>query len=822
MTDKAKGQIQTAYWETERRAVVLLREDWTSRIQLPPLFIGPGHKVFENIEGAPLTEYGRMAHYYIRRDTVTFLLDPEDEPKRELFDQPVYVAGNFNGWEKAIGNHDWILSPEAIHGKTFLTLHIPRLRFRTYEEKKHKKISFKFVTQSGDWLPVSLSSPNLVYDTEGHGNYELRLKQTGKHLFYCYLSADHKHTGKEAVIWDDGRLNESHPLPATFKLLDAKTELRLGVFIESDETVFRIFSPRATRVDVRYYQGFDSPKESKRLKRIENSVWEARVPRDLDGYLYDYRVYGRNVDGTRHFDSSMPILDPYALASVSHRGPGVIRDLAALPWPREEERFQPPDWHDLVIMECHLADLVERSGYRDTDAPAPRYLDFVHYLRDEFCYLRTLGLNAIELQPMQQSDKREPAEYHWGYMTTNFFSPESSYAREPESGSQIEEFREVVKAAHDAGLAVIIDVVYNHVGEPAHLLFLDKYYYFELDQYHNLLNWSGCGNDFRASAPMAKRLIIDSLLHWVRLFDVDGFRFDLAELIGVQVLKDIEVALKAEKPSLILIAEPWSFRGHISDQLRETAYTSWNDGYRNFMRDYVRGNGNQDAIKYFLAGSPGSFASWPAQTVNYTESHDDRTWIDMITERPEHNGHDPLEVDCRRTHLMFATLMMSYGIPMLSQGQDFLRSKHGITNSYQMGDINALDYARLLYYTHTHGYVVGLIGFRQGPWGELLRLSAFPDDGFLQFFTADGYSSLLTLYNADKSKGSRQILFGLNPHHDTVRIEAEGIALSTFQQIADTERIAPEGLGSALIPITSNAVTLPPLSCGIWVRGESF
>ena len=207
------------------------------------------------------------------------------------------------------------------------------------------------------------------------------------------------------------------------------------------------------------------------------------------------------------------------------------------------------------------------------------------------------------------------------------------------------ELQELVAAFHRRGMAVVLDVVYNHVGVPAHLMFVDRLYYFELDANGELTNWSGCGNDLRARSAMARRLIIDSCLHYIEVFGVDGFRFDLAELIGVEVLREIEVALKRVKPDVILIAEPWSFRGHIAGALRDTGWTSWNDGYRDFVRDYVRGNGAPERMEYFLRGSPWYFAKWPAQTINYTESHDDRTWIDMITENPNHDGFVPTAND---------------------------------------------------------------------------------------------------------------------------------------------------------------------------------
>jgi pullulanase/glycogen debranching enzyme len=261
----------------------------------------------------------------------------------------------------------------------------------------------------------------------------------------------------------------------------------------------------------------------------------------------------------------------------------------------------------------------------------------------------------VELLPIQEiGDTYDKNEYHWGYMPANYCSPESSYAQIPELGSQIKELQDLVAAFHQHGMAVIMDVVYNHVGEPNHLLHIDKQYYFHLEKEGNLSNWSGCGNDLRCDTLIGRRLIIDSLAHLVETYNVDGFRFDLAELIGVDVLKEIEVALKRIKPSIILIAEPWSFRGHIALDLKTTGDAHWNDGYREFLRDYQLGQGNQDGLRYFLCGSLDHLTVWPAQSINYVESHDDFCWLDKITENPDHFGMHPTANDRRRTYLMVA------------------------------------------------------------------------------------------------------------------------------------------------------------------------
>jgi pullulanase/glycogen debranching enzyme len=316
---------------------------------------------------------------------------------------------------------------------------------------------------------------------------------------------------------------------------------------------------------------------------------------------------------------------------------------------------------------------------------------------------------------------------------------------------------------------------------------------------------------------MAKRLIIDSCLHLIEAYGVDGFRFDLAELLGVEVLHDIEVALKRVKPEVILIAEPWSFRGHIVGVMRDTGWTSWNDGYRNFIRDYVRGHGAPTRMEYFLKGSPWYFAKWPAQTINYTESHDDRTWLDVITENPEHDGFVPTMNDRRRTHLMAALLFMSIGVPMISEGQDFLRSKRGVNNTYQRGDLNALDYRRLYRYLGTHTYFADWIAFRKSERGRLLRHFSRATEGFFRFLFVPDSPALAAIYNADQSHGTTRLLFAINPSVvDVVMPIDEATAGLPWRQLANHERFFTWGGPGATEPVTTE-LFVPRLGCGLWV-----
>jgi len=433
-------------------------------------------------------------------------------------------------------------------------------------------------------------------------------------------------------------------------------------------------------------------------------------------------------------------------------------------------------------------------------------------------YLHQLGVNAVELQPVQEFDSQTREEYHWGYMTCNFFAPASGYAMDPARASGVREFQELVAAFHRRGMAVLLDVVYNHVGVPAHLMAVDKLYYFETDTAGQLSNWSGCGNDIRARSAMSTRLIIDSLVHFVEVYGVDGFRFDLADLLGLEVLKEIEVALKRVKPDVILIAEPWSFRGHIGGALRDTGWASWNDGYRNFIREFVRGGGTRESYEYYLKGSPWHYAKWPAQTVNYTESHDDQTWIDVITENPGNNGHSPTANDRRRTHLMAAILFSSIGIPMIAAGQDFLRSKHGVNNTYLRGDLNALDYRRIYRFPASHAYFADWIAFRRSDAGKLLRLYSRPADTYFAFLFAPDSTAAATVYNADRSLGPQRLLFAVNPTlADALIPIGAGLAGLRWRQLADQERFFTPGSKRFAEPVEAE-LFIAALGCGLWIE----
>ncbi|HZZ17917.1 MAG TPA: alpha-amylase family glycosyl hydrolase [Opitutaceae bacterium] len=809
-------KLVRAWLDSLSTGIVEFDRDWTSAT--PPSISLSGPIEITSFKKAPDTAAVNTFRYFMKdAATICFALPSRRTAGIDPEKDTVYVAGPFNGWQAAVGNEAWRLKIEKLEGQELLMWSGP-----VKDVMKGSEVMFKFVTAENRWLLPRDDAPNVVRDDSGSVNRVVDPKRTGAHLWRFELGVSLDLSGAWTVSPKGNVASGTVALNPGEFFFSLGTDLPLGALVDGKSTTFRLFAPRAETVTLFTCHDIDDRKAAGSfplLRRMDthgvSGVWEVELDRNLHGWFYWYSIEG--IAGpTGKLATQTDILDPYALATVDRLGPGIVLDPNWIG--SGDSEFKTPNWQDLVIVEAHVRDLAANAPMDATSAERLGFSGLRKWVESSDFYLHHLGINCVELQPIQEFDNKTTEEYHWGYMTNAYFAPESSYSLAPNDASGIREFQQLVKAFHDRGMAVILDVVYNHVGEPAHLMAIDRLYYFEQDPAGNLANWSGCGNDVRAGTAMSKRLIIDSCIHLIKAYGVDGFRFDLAELLGVQVLKDIEVALKEVKPSVILIAEPWSFRGHIAGALRDTGWASWNDGYRNFLKDYVRGNAPAERLEYFLRGSPWYFAKWPAQTVNYTESHDDRTWIDSITENEGFNGTFPTANDVRRTHLMASILFMSIGIPMISAGQDFLRSKGGMGNTYQRGDINALDYKRLYRNLGTHSYFADWISFRRGTKGRLLRHYSRPSEGYFRFFNSGG-PAMAVLVNADQSKGAERLLYVVNPTTNDAVVHIGDVAsLGAWKQVADQERFLHSASRGATRKVEMD-MDLPPLTCGLWVFG---
>lgn len=798
-------KIVKAWWFDRRRIAVEFSADMHTlpaiRIECPNVRDLPKYSVYR----VPKMRFGEANGYYIDGGRMVFVLDLDNFPNAPLRgDETFHVCGAFNNW--TVGADEWRLN-HLMGGIYTLSIPLEKLGLN-----RHKNGVFKFAYGArNSWLEPRESAPNFVRDEHGNANLAFSLQKTGENVFAVEFE-------KNCPIIDGLKVCEDGfgicaDVDLARLLCSAYSASELGVVRSGEGTRFSVFAPRAKTACVVYKFDGEQNEHFLEASRDADGVWSAVSGKNLEGALYSWYVDGDNSDGSLAFSGRTPIADPYA-RSLPDSGSG--RAIVKFPdtLPVYDGAFATPKWHDLVIVEAHLRDVLKNAEAALTDGERLTFDGLAKWLESPECYLRQTRANCVELQPIQEFTAANPADYEWGYMPVNWFSPSSSYASDARAGTQNADFARLVGAFHGAGLAVVLDVVYNHVGEPNYMMGLDKEYYFRLSNSH-LLNFSGCGNDFKCDSAMAKRMIIDSLKEMIVRYGVDGFRFDLAELIGVDVLRDIERELKAVKRDVILIAEPWSFRGHIASALKRTGYASWNDGFREFMLKYVLNSGDFEGFKYFVSGSR-AIAAWPAQTVNYLESHDDKCLLDRISA----NGRAPSIEDIRRYKMGYALVMLSSGIPMASEGFDILRTKGGLNNTYKNGDANALDYVRGRYHFAATRWLRNLVSFRLGADAKALRLENPPADSFYAFARAANSNASCVMFNADFSLGgARRIFAAFNPAGFETQIDAEktGFDAEKFVRIADIDLFDVRGIDSPA-PERGATVKIEALSLGVWLE----
>ena len=354
--------------------------------------------------------------------------------------------------------------------------------------------------------------------------------------------------------------------------------------------------------------------------------------------------------------------------------------------------YKTPPLQDVLIYEMHVRDMTMHpsSGVKAPLAGKYEGLLASEGLGTGLDHLRDLGVNFVELLPTSEFSNGED-EYNWGYATVFYFAPEASYARAPLKGSQYFEFKRLVNELHRRGIGVILDVVFNHVGSPNLFNLMDKKYFFRLNPDFTYSNFSGCGNDVKTESLMMRRLIVDNIVYWMNEFHVDGFRFDLAELVDLDTLMAVRDAARSINTNAVLISEPWSFRGENKHQLKGTGWSAWNNDFRYAAKDFVMGRRNREWLQKNIIGSVDTWAANPLQPVNYVESHDDMALADELCTRPDRDGRSLQEMDVAVNRLAATVLFTSLGMPMISEGQEFIRSKWGIHNTYNKGDeVNAI------------------------------------------------------------------------------------------------------------------------------------
>ncbi|HNM46444.1 MAG TPA: type I pullulanase, partial [Candidatus Sumerlaeota bacterium] len=344
-------------------------------------------------------------------------------------------------------------------------------------------------------------------------------------------------------------------------------------------------------------------------------------------------------------------------------------------------------------------------------------------------HLVELGVTHVQLLPVQDFDLDEDRnEYNWGYMTACFNSPEGSYASNVYDESRVRELKQLIAALHKAGIRVIMDVVYNHTSPYAAFDALAPDYYYRQRWDGSLWNGSGCGNEFRTEAPMARKFIVDSCLYWINEFGVDGFRFDLMALVDLETLVYIRDSLRKIDPTLLIYGEPWAAQGpegcgiqtlttkHV---LHGTGIGSFNDNFRNALKGspeggeqgYVQCGEGRDRIKQGIEGAIHDWAQHPADAIQYATCHDNLTLWDKLAASTENVSE---EARVKMQMLTAGILAVSQGVMFLHGGHELARSKGGHHNSYNLPDeINRIEWERKQRFEGLFLYIRGMIALRR-------------------------------------------------------------------------------------------------------------
>ncbi|MGW8729794.1 glycogen debranching protein GlgX [Streptomyces sp. NPDC055808] len=509
------------------------------------------------------------------------------------------------------------------------------------------------------------------------------------------------------------------------------------------------------------------------LTELTHEIWHGFVPGVRPGQRYGFRVHGRWDPWTgARWNPAKLLLDPYARAvdgdfALPPEVYGHVRD-----WPQQQvadtvrddrdsaphvpkgvvvqddddwadDRRPKTPWSDSVIYELHVRGFTRLHP----DIPEPlrgTYAGLAHPAAIE--HLVRLGVTAVELLPVHQFAHedhllRRGLKNYWGYNSIGYFAPHAGYSASGTTGQQVGEFKRMVRALHEAGIEVILDVVYNHTAEASEmgptlsLRGVDNRGYYRLQaDARRYADYTGCGNTLHVVQPHVLRLITDSLRYWVTEMGVDGFRFDLAAALA-RSMHDVDMlspflAVIAQDPVLRrvkLIAEPWDVgNGGYQVGAFPPLWTEWNDRYRDAVRDFWRGAlPDMRDLGYRLSGSSDLYA-WggrrPYASINFITAHDGFTLRDLVSYERKHNEangegnrdgtndnrawncgvegetDDPGINALRRRQLrnLLTTLLVSTGVPMLVAGDEMGRTQGGNNNAYcQDGEVSWLDWSLL-------------------------------------------------------------------------------------------------------------------------------
>ena len=561
----------------------------------------------------------------------------------------------------------------------------------------------------------------------------------------------------------------AHPHPE----LQFTHHMPYGAILHERGVQFVVFSRNATEMRLLLYNKVEDtePEDIIELDRDTDrwgDVWSIFVPSVGPGQLYHFQCDGP-YDPERGllYDGKARLIDPYAKAlagTFQKSSDGIIRPPKCVvvddyfDW--EGDRHLRRDISETIIYEMHVRGFT-KSKTAKVQNPGT-YLGVI----EKIPYLKQLGVTAVELMPVHEfpildiHGKKPERSNYWGYDPMAFFAPHRGYAASNEPGAQVREFKQMVKALHQAGIEVILDVVFNHTCEGNELGptlsfkgFENQVYYMLADGGSRYKNYTGCGNTVNSNHPIVREMIFHCLRHWVHNYHIDGFRFDLASILsrdqnGELLPNPPTIDAIAQDPMLAdtkVIAEAWDAAGAYQvGSFHSMRWAEWNGLYRDDVRSFWRGDhGKLGAFATRISGSSDLFASsgrQPYHSINFITSHDGFTMNDLVSYCDKHNeangegnrdgdnnNHSMnygVEGPTRRVRIErdrlktikchLATLMLSQGVPMLLSGDECRRTQKGNNNAYcQDNDLSWFDWKLVTKHEELVRYTRELIQFRR-------------------------------------------------------------------------------------------------------------
>ena len=564
-------------------------------------------------------------------------------------------------------------------------------------------------------------------------------------------------------------------------------------------TVFKLFAPgKAKNVVLNVYAKGDvavdpKPVVKKRMRRLGDNLWTVELKGDQKGKFYTFNIGKGETPGV------------FAKAVGVNGKRGAIIDMGTTDpkgW-TDDRVLATKNLADIVIYEMHHRDfsIEPTSGFRNKG----KFLALTE--QKAIDYLKRLGINAVHILPSfdyasVDEAKLDKPQYNWGYDPLNYNVPEGSYSSNPyDPATRVREFKEMVQALHKAGIRVILDVVYNHTLDLDNSNFQRTFpdYFYRFCQDGKPSNGSGCGNETASEKPMMRQFMLQSVKYWVSEYHVDGFRFDLMGVHDIETMNDIRKELAAINPNVFVYGEGWC-AGQCAYPARELAVKACMrrmPGVAAFcddMRDALRGPFSDDKKGAFLAGIAGSeeslkagiagmiahpqvdyskvnyskepWALQPTQCINYVSCHDDLCLVDRLKASVPGITTDEL---VRLDELAQTAVFTSQGVPFMLSGEEMLRDKKGVHNSYNSPDsINELRWENLKRYPQVFSYYEGLISLRRNHPAfrlgnaDLVRqhLEFLPsDDCFVAFRLTgnaggDTWRNIIVALNANKQQRS--------------------------------------------------------------------